>query len=56
MKQIHKKNQKLKKQLLEKGYYIQSVGQRGEIDYLIVSCAEPKNQIKVNKDKSNLDV
>jgi hypothetical protein len=48
---ITKLNKKLKKQLFEKGYYVEEVGQQVEIDCLIVSFAEPKQ--KISEDKSN---
>ena len=36
------KNKRLMKLLLSKGFYVKAIGQQDEIDYLIVSCNEPK--------------
>ena len=44
-KTVTERNKSLKAQLWELGYYVQEVGQAGECDYLIVSCAEPKSAI-----------
>lgn len=40
-------NANLKRELLSRGYYVHGVGRGGpeDIDYLIVSCNPPKNQV-----------
>ena len=47
---LQTKHIKLKEKLLNEGYYVQIIGQQSIIEYLIVSCREPKNNIK---NKSN---
>lgn len=50
---VTKQNKKLKKELWKKGFFVQEIGQGGEIDYLIVSCVEPKNETFILQDKPN---
>lgn len=38
---VTKKNRALKKELSKRGFYTQTIGQTGFIDYIIVSCVEP---------------
>ena len=45
VKTVSEQNIELKQELWERGYYVQEVGQvhTGELDYLIVTCAKPKD-------------
>lgn len=47
---VSKQNLDLKEKLLKKGYYVIQIGQQNIIDYLVVSCFKPLNEIR---DKSN---
>ena len=53
--EITKLNEALFKELWDRGLHVQKIGQlhAGELDYLVVSCAEPKNVIITERDKSN---
>ena len=47
IKVVHQKNEDLFVELHRRGLYVQRVGDQ-TIDYLIVSCAEPKSISEVN--------
>lgn len=51
---LSERNRQLWIDLWGKGYYVQPIGQilAGKIDYLIVSCTEPKNHINANSCKN----
>ena len=41
-KSLTSRNRALKRELFNRGYFVKTVGQKGEIDYLIVTVSEPR--------------
>lgn len=46
--ELSNKNLELKKELWERGFYVNEVGHDNECHYLIVSCMTPKDTVPID--------